>query len=531
MNHAAPSFHEVDGFLWFDQHGLSPYWAVGSLCINYFDGYGEITVDLDDGPWHVQLTYNPDTGIEPRPCDDVGGDRLYEYDIHCDGPGEKKAHFNISPRFDEINISVPWCGGEGVDIHVQGSNLTYDEYVWLLQRALQALADEAGSNFNMRYFSEPHPNSKIVTTELYVRLTREMQQKLVRGSGLFMKLMHLLADQQGAQFVYSGDNEQIVGKRHAFDVEHTTAPMLVDDHSLGKRLKTYHPKHVRSEETRDDPLSSPKFGVAFHKSLDDGAVEWCDRDDLLRELEETLINVLDWADVPTEPTEAVFVEDHHFSIEASEREIGRFADPTPDLEAEQENVVAWALNELTPSGSEVLKTLATDGGQRYDELADETGYSISQIYRSLDEVGGAVVNDNGAVRLFSEKVRQEIQALVEKVEKSVSSGVARVSQLAAVDRRSAADSAFQKWCAKYGVEFQKAVEASDGRLRFDAVLSRITRGTSYPYLPDVLAEGLDAWTRSGRSAQMFLDMRFTTLTAEQSPDDDPLRGLVKRTIA
>lgn len=534
MNHIRPAFHEVDAFLWFDQHGLSPYWTVGFLCIQQFDGYGETTVELADGVWHIKLAYNANTGIAPRATDDVGGDRLYEYDIHCDGPGRKKAHFNISPRFDDMRkpdgdpLSVPWCGGEGVDVHTQGSNLSYEDYVRLLQRALTALADEADTNVNQRYFSEPRADSNIVTTELYVRLKRDEQQKLVRQSGVFMKLMHLLAPQKGAQWSYSGDNEQIVGKRHAFDVELTTAPLLVDDHERGKRLKTYHPKYVRSEETASDPLSSPKFGVAFHKSLDDGAVSWGDRDALLRELEETVVNVLDWASVPTQPTEMVYVADDHFAVCTSDRKIGRFADPTPDLEAEQEHVVAWALNELTPSGRAVLETLATDGGQRYDELADETGYSISQIYRVLEEVGSAVVNDNGAVRLFSEKVRQEIQALVESVEQSVESGVARVASLAALDRRSAADSAFQKWCARYGVRVQRLSDG-DGKLRLDTVVSMLKySGMSYPYLPEILREGLEAWTNAGRDASQFLDLR---LQAERAYADDTLHGLVKRTIA
>jgi Cdc6-like AAA superfamily ATPase len=35
-----------------------------------------------------------------------------------------------------------------------------------------------------------------------------------------------------------------------------------------------------------------------------------------------------------------------------------------------------------------MKTLATDGGQaHYDELSDDTGYSVSQIYRALEEIG------------------------------------------------------------------------------------------------------------------------------------------------
>jgi len=529
VSHQQADFHEVDAFLWFDQHGLSPYWALGSLCVDAFDGFHETTVEIDGEPWAVRLNYSP-SGIAPREHDAVGGDVLYEYDVHCEGPNRQKASFNVSPRFDGMHgpdgdtLSIPWCGGEGTDVHTQGSNLPYEAYPYVLRAACAGLAADAGRDWNRQYFSRPRGDSNIVTTELYVRFTRDMQQKLVRSDGVFMKLMHLLSEEKGAEWVYSGDNTDIVGKRHAFAVESHCAGALVDDHDLGKRLKTYHPKYVRSEETRDDPLSSPKFGVAFHKSLSDGAVSWAEREDLLRELEETLINVLDWADVPTQPTEAVFVADDNFSIRESERSIGRFADPTPDLEAEQDHIVAWALSDLSPSGSEIVETLATDGGQHYSDLADETGYSISQIYRALEEIGGAVVNDNGAVRLFSEKIKQDVQALVESVEEAVTSGVSRIASLAAVDRRSAADSAFQKWCAKYGVDFQRVADG-DGQLRFDTVLSEI-RSLSVPYMPDVLAEGLEAWTRAGRDPGTFLEMRYLA-DVEMGSD----RGLVRRTIA
>ena len=66
MSHIEPAFHEVDAFLWFDQHGLSPYWTVGSLCIQQVDGYGETTVELADGVWRIKLAYNANTGIAPR---------------------------------------------------------------------------------------------------------------------------------------------------------------------------------------------------------------------------------------------------------------------------------------------------------------------------------------------------------------------------------------------------------------------------------------------------------------------------------
>lgn len=533
FRHIAPAFHEVDMFLWFADYGLSPYWALGSLCINEFDGFHETDMELSDGVWHVRLNYNPDTGIAPRASDPVNGEKLYEYNLHADGPGEKKASFNISPRFDDMrkpdgeSLSVPWCGGEGLDIHTQGSNLSYDEYIYILQRVLQQLADDVGADFNRRYFSRPLPESNIVTTELYVRILRDMSKKLVRNSGVFYRIMHLLAGEKGTKWVYSADNEDIVGKRHAFDLEPAAASELGPDHSLGKRLKCYHPKHVRENESRDDPLSSPKYGVAFHRSLNDaGAIQWQNREEMLRELEETLINTLRWAGIPIDPELTTYVEDDHFSIQPSEREIARLSDPTPELEAKQGHLLVRVLDDLSPSADSLLRDIATDGGKHVNEIADDTGYSISQIYRAIDEVGEIVVNDNGLVRLFSEKIRQEIQAIAEHIEDEVISAANRVAKLCGVETRSAADSALQRWMDKYGVEFlDVSNDDRDGRLRIDTVLS-VLRSSTKPTLAEVLQEGFDAWTDAGRDPRLFLNLEWTAREVWDGDDS----GLVRATL-
>ena len=93
MSHVNPTFHEADLFLWFTDNGLSPYWAVGNLCLQHFDGYQKTTAEFADGPWVIRLNYNSETGIAPP--------RMYEFNIHADGPGERKANFVCFPRWDD----------------------------------------------------------------------------------------------------------------------------------------------------------------------------------------------------------------------------------------------------------------------------------------------------------------------------------------------------------------------------------------------------------------------------------------------
>ncbi|GAB7011759.1 hypothetical protein JCM18549_27640 [Halolamina salina] len=502
-------------FWWFTENGLSPYHALCQLVLAG-DGKIETQTEIGGRTWVIKIYYS-ESGIAARPEDPIDG-RLWELNLHADGPDEAGADYNISPRFDGMEkasdgeeANIPWCGGDGVDVHVQGSNLGLEEYQYLLAQSVQALADAVGSDFSRSYFRNIRDDSSIVTCELYVRLMREYSRKLTRSDGAFYRLMHLMNTRDNTTWAYSGNNEDGVAKRHAFEVGPSASHEMIPGNRLGKRLKCYHPKHIREEESSDDALSSPKFGVAFHKSLNDhDSVRWGDRDDLLRELEETVHNVLEWSGIPIQPDETVFVEDDHFGISESERDIAIISDPTPELEAEQELLVARTLNDLMPSSQSVLERLATDGGQPVQQVADETGYSISQIYRALAQLGDDVIeNDNGLIQLQSEKLRQEIASVVDRLEEHVVNAGNRVAKLARLETRSAADSAFSKWMDKYGARFVRDDGDGDdgGVLRFDMVLSEM-KSLDAPYVDDILREGREAWTSAGRDVSEFAQLRY-----------------------
>lgn len=510
--HIRPHVHESKMFLHFGDYGLSPYWALRNLVIHELDGAGDITTEINGEPWRITIGYS-DSGIAPRPSDSLQRDVLRDWELHLDGPGEAKAHYQIRARYDDMRgpdgdrKSIPWPGGEGLDILAQSSNVPLDAALTLLRIGIDHLADSVDVDLNGNYLRNPLPSSNITTVEYYVRFKRQYAMKLVRSDGVFYRLMHLLADEEGTEWVYSADNSEIVGYRHAFELDPTSMRKLGPTYSAGVRLKTYHPKHVRTKESSDDPLSSPKYGVAFHKSIDGESRAWSERDELRHELEDILINTLEWADVPTEPDPTTYVADDHFDVEESEIPVGRRSDPTPELEAEQESVLLRVLSDLTPSAKEATKALATDGGDgiHYSELADETGTSVSTIYRVLDELGEAVKSDRGMVQFTSEKIRQEIIAMVDRFEELTNNTVDAVAELANIDLRSRADSAVEKWMAKYGADLVD-VDADGGTLRFDAVLSEL-RSLQEPRVQEVLSEGLEAWASTGRDRLQFLELR------------------------
>ncbi len=142
----------------------------------------------------------------------------------------------------------------------------------------------------------------------------------------------------------------------------------------------------------------------------------------------------------------------------------------------------------------------------YQELADETGTSVSTIYRVLDQLGDAVKSDRGMVKFTSEKIRQEIIGLVDRLDEIVGDTAERVAQLANVDLRSRAGSALEKWMAKYGVELRDT-EDGDATIRIGTALSAF-KHTSNPTLEEVLEEGIEAWTNSGRDPQQFLRLNY-----------------------
>jgi len=128
---------------------------------------------------------------------------------------------------------------------------------------------------------------------------------------------------------------------------------------------------------------------------------WSERDELRHELEDILINTLEWADIPTEPDPTTYVDDDHFQVEASDVDIGRRSDPTPGLEVQQETMLLRVLEDVTPTGTEVLETVATDGKTHYRDLRRcDRQLSINDLSRPRrDERGREIRPRDGQVHL------------------------------------------------------------------------------------------------------------------------------------
>lgn len=531
--HIRPHIHELSAFWHFRNYGLKPYYQLQNVIIRGFDGDGEVTVDIDGNPYHIDIGCS-DSGIAPRPCDPDQHDVLRDWEIKVDGPNEEKAHYQICARYDGMvdpdnnPINLPWSGGEGLDVHCQSSNISADWALYLFRIVIDKISESVDQSINQRYFANLEPTSKITTVEWYVRITRQYAEKIVRSDGIFHRIMHLLSPEEDMEWVYKGDNTDIVGHRHAMDLPPAAVNKLRPGRSLGVRPKNYHPKYVRNDAKSDDPLAYPKFAVAYHQSIDGESRAWNNRDQIRHEIEELLINILEWAGVPTEPDPTTFVSDDHFTVEASDVSISRYSDPTPELEIEQESLLMTVLGELSPTAQDVTKVIATDGITHYTELAEETDSSISTIYRALDQLGELVESDRGMVRFTSKKIRQEISGMVNRLEELKESTAKRVAELANIELRSSADSAMEKWMAKYGAELID-IEGDGGTVRFDTLLTRLI-SVREPNIYDVLREGLDAWESTGRNWLTFADLRIDARLRNGSKCGKRIGDLISKSI-
>jgi hypothetical protein len=531
-----PEFHESGGFLWFANNGLKPYWFLSDLLLNKADGHHTVTIDSDeippapdtDVPYHVELTYSR-TGIAPRDHDPINSDALYEIDVSISGPGQQQAVFQIYPRFDGMKspdgepVTIPWLDGrDGIAVQFQPTVIGLDDLDSWLRSGVRAIAHDLGEGVNLDYFQSIHPESRITNVERYVRITREYQRKLVRqDGGSLYRIARLLGSTRGTEGSYVWDNADLVGQRHAVEIDSPGIGELLPGHSLGKRLKTYHPKHVREEETDDDPMSSPVVRVAYHKSLDqsrDGAVRWTDRDEIIRELDETLINLLSWSEIPTEPDTTAFVGDDHFSIESRGDDlptISRRPDPTPEIEAEQEHVVLSVLDGLNDSARDTLEAV-TDGGEpHHTEIQRRTGHSKSTIYRALDKLSGVIESDNGRFQFCSPKIREKISGVVEHIDGMIDSATRRVERLARVELKSRSSRALDRWLSEWGAEIDNWHDDDETTtIRFDTVFNYLS--SNFPSLDEVLEEGYQAWIKSNRDPAEFDNMLIRAETAHRT---------------
>ncbi|WP_255193964.1 DNA-binding protein [Natronobeatus ordinarius] len=513
--------HESHGRWKWDDWGRGPYDALSSVMLGPpFEGHLELDLEVDGEPWHVQVTYSK-SGFAPRPRDNINASRLYEWDIVGRGPGEAKASFNISPRHPNMRhwqtgdrVNLPWDSqfGEvdGVDVEYSPSNVEPERALELLPEFYAAIFEAAGEPIYHEYFRKPpHPEySREWAHERYVRIRRERAETLVK-SGVLQKVMHHLTDMEGVKAELKIDNREVINHQNRLVLDPASVAELLPGHTYGRKFEIYQladPDAV----SKDHPSYHPKVEVLANKKMNDGeAWAWADRQRVVEEIDETLMNFLAWDDIPLAPdATGVYVPDDHFDAVARETPVELYPDPTPRLEAKSDHLLLTTLRDMGNTAEEIAEIVATDGGADVDELADQLGKHPATIYRAITDLGEIVDLEDGHVSYRVRKYREEIRALVESAEYAIDSYADRLQHVMGLADHVAECSPFQRWLAENGADLEFDQEGNPKRLRIDTILSWF-KADSFETAQRVASEALEKWTRSGNDPAV---LRRTSMT-------------------
>lgn len=501
--------HEFDANLVFGEEGLKPFFAFERV-IRDVGGSAERSIEIEDD--RVQATlYYQESGIGSLNHSESDLDTIREFRVTWtfqDAVGEKSGTFHVAPRTPNMvdksgdPISTP-PNLVGVNVRAQGSNLEFEEYPALFRRLVSAFGINAG------YFEtgKIHEHSNIQDAARYVRIERDLSGRFHATDGALARIAHVLANDREGFRQHKADDRIAPGYNHTTQVGPMRAGELVDGHQYPKRVKHYLPREPEAFDP-DDPLYHPKLEVGYQTNLDRDSPGWASLDQVTRELDELLLNVLEWEDLPASPPDdarrrgldSVFVEDQYFRIETERRGRSITPDPTPKMKDRQENVVIRHLKDgLEESDFEVLQALVTDGGEiSPSDLADETGRHLETIYRALSRMDDLVEHTYGEVALRSPFIAEQVTQAVQHAEDALVTAAETAGQaleLAADEMRC---SALVEWLRAYGVDVKNR---DDGRLQLR--MGNVP-GASHPGdVRDALLDGLAAWRDAGRNPEKF----------------------------
>jgi len=519
-----PAPHEFDAYLHFaynpddrEDPRLRPFWAFEHV-IREHGGATDGSAELDGDTFEFSLSYS-ESGIETtnHPSEDVDTIREYwiNWELATDPAGQCSGSFHVAPRTQDLEtadgsppISVP-PGFVGVAVRAQGSNLPFGQYTDLFREICKS------RGISRRYWRDEwiHETSNIRDAEMYVRIEREHSGPFVAVDGPISRTADLLAGDREGYRKHVADDTKIEGYYHTATIGAGRAAELIDLHKLPKEIKHYYGKHP--QHTSDDhPTHYPKIGVSYQASLHDDTLHLENLNRLERELDETLLNLLRWGDLPVQADHidglpddrdehehihgrlddapGPFVDDAYWRVQASHRQRRLVECPLPEIEADQQSVVIRALRDgLEESDRDVLETLVTDGSQVAPaDVADEHDWHLETVYTALDRLGEIVDHQYGELQLQSHNVARRVLEAVERADEEAKNALeVSAKALAGSDRPERASDAMTEWLDQHGVEIE---DRDDGRLHL-----RTGDWPSTDDLRDELQAFAGIWMRAG----------------------------------
>jgi len=522
--------HEFVANALFDGHGLDPFFACDS---QVKAGGGSVSggFETEGETWRVRLSYQSSNIVHPGSTTPQGTSfevetiREYRFKVKRDraedAAGQQSFVAHIAPRWvgmegerddgSRVEIPVPEEFGEGVNVRLTGSNIAFDRYLPLLQKAARAVGIAPD------YFADPHESSNVQDAERYVRVHRDASGPVHARDGPIAALGHLLEhDRQGYRKVVQDDDdhhgENLPGYYHTVTLGPRRVREAFPDHRHPKEVKHYYAKEA-GDRGDDDPLAHPKVGASLQMSQvpNDKTVYLDDLAQLREELDQTVLSVLADAGTDVAPGEGgrgdlgAFVEDAYFEP------VVEHGGPDPvgldltRIQQEQESVVIRHLADggFSPVQLESLETLVTDGGEiAPEDIADDHDRHPGSVRRALREMDDLVHREYAQVSLRSEYVAELVHEAVEEASEAFERATdAAATALEAADRGlDETASAFLAWAAKHGVDVDGAREARM-KLRFQGTDSLRERVRA-------IKEGFDVWQEAGMDPAQYRQARI-----------------------
>nr|WP_303648717.1 MarR family transcriptional regulator [Haloarchaeobius litoreus] len=473
--------HEFAAHFLFDEFGLDPFFACNRR-VKDGDGSVEAKFECDGETWVARLSYRG-SGLE-HPGDRLPGgtefllEEMREFDMHIesdDDPlGERSAHIHIMPRWQGMrsesgqDIPVPPDIDEAVNLHVQGSNIEFEEYQTLIRKAMSAVGVDG------YYFRSLHEFSTVLDAERYVRIQESVSGKVHARDGPIAQLGHLLEhDRTGRRKLVQFDSDERGRDQPGYYHTATLGPRRIQEafpsHELPKEVKHYYAQEAAGMSS-DRELAHPKVGVSYQKSFWkdklDPSVEGLDQ--LTCEIEETLLSVLAEAGIPLRPGSGSYVEDAYFEPVESERARTLVELDFTQIKHRQESVVIKHIADgIAPTAWDALEVLVTDGGEvSPKDIAEEKDRHPSSVRRALNRIPELVEREYGSVSLRSDYIAELVHdAVSEAREATRRAAEAGAKAIEAAERGlDEGTSAFIAWAAKHDID---VTDYDDVELRLD----------------------------------------------------------------
>ena len=486
-----PQPHEFHAYLKWNcadlDNPLRSYFGLRSLQGEHdFEEHGRLktTAEIAGKEWSVEFGFKK-SGLAPRDDPSFRLDEVREYLVYVYPKGystwgdakseaRKRAYFRLSPRWPDIetkegnrSMSNP-CDIEGYDVEVEGSNWAFEMYPDVLQSALGSLAERQGFRFNSLTPIHPedfendriHSSSNIVDGELYVRVAKGETGEVIAYDGTLHRISLLLAGDREGYTKSVRDDRECPGYYHTATIDSRRAGELVGGHELAKEFKHYYMRNPDAVE--GTVLENPKIGVSFQNSIHNDTLYWDDLDAMVTELDEALLNVLEWSDIPSRPDGQMYVADDYFQVTGTSRWRKLLPDRLPRIESKQDDQLFATATQMNATDTELVDTLLTDGGETSPkELAQSIGVHLDTVYRALKRLSPLVDHTYGEVQLGSKYIAQELTGYIDSVSNSIQSGLENaLDGLTRAEAYGEGDDPWSRWLDRFGGKISRT-EGSD----------------------------------------------------------------------